>query len=165
MDPATPASKEKSVKSIEFVDMDKQQIEEKKADTTNVKLTQKEKKAAYMREYHKRKQAEKKEASKKRKEKDVAEHLSKQVSSIAKSQLVDNPTSNNVVDFSRAMQLKDPETIKLWMLSQAIDNLVVQAVADGLKPTDVAGVLANRLKAACNAVGEDTLQKIKDRIL
>ena len=167
-------------------------------------MTAKEKKAAYMREYHKRRQANKKAALEAKitgtleeigrvarkvyaknnstqtlvkktvqhtADKLVEERINQQVSSIAKDRLVNGSDAtyhggqSNVVDFSRAVRLKDPETIKLWMLSQAIDSLVVQAVGDGLKPTDIAGVVANRLRAICEATGSDVLDKIKEKML
>ena len=171
MDPTTTA-KETCVKNLEFVNMD----EPKETAST---LSAKEKKAAYMREYHQRKRA-----AKKAKVDAKTNSTSKQVKAAAHKQEVERlrslnsysgkaeeiaksrvATRYNVVDFAQAVRIKDPETIKLWMLSQAVDGLVVSAVGDGLKPTDIAGVVANRLKAICEAAGPEVLSKIKEKIL
>ena len=62
MDPTTTAHKEKIVDKVIFVDMDQKSMNQNDTKSDDRQLTAKEKKAAYMREYYKRKQAEKKAA-------------------------------------------------------------------------------------------------------
>jgi N-acetyl-gamma-glutamylphosphate reductase len=151
--------------------MDLQQIEEKKIDLVNQKLTAKEKKAAYMREYHLRRKNSKRNTA----DSKVVEVINKEVGEIVRDRFVKGTSVNrvdegpkqisNVVDLSTIFRLKDKATIKLWKLSQDIDNLIVGAVSDGLNPVEVAGIIANRLKAVSEAAGSDVLDKLKSSIL
>ena len=75
---------------------------------------------------------------------------------------------SNVIDF-KLVQVPDKNSIKLWIMAQSIDVVVESAIAEGLTPIEVAAILANRLKAACNAAtvatGKDVLVSLKQTIL
>jgi hypothetical protein len=75
---------------------------------------------------------------------------------------------SNVIDF-KPIQAPDKKTIKLWTMAQSIDSIVESAIAEGLSPIEVAGVLANRLRAACEAAstatGKDVFLALKETVL
>lgn len=54
-----------------------------------------------------------------------------------------------VIDFNKP---PDAETIKLFLLAGAIDDLIKHSVSDGMDVKDIMAVLANRLGELCGAI-------------
>lgn len=76
---------------------------------------------------------------------------------------------SNVIDFKKPNQTPDKNTIKMWNLAKDIDFLVVEAISDGVSPIEVAAILCNRFKAACDAAsaatGKEVLTELKNSVL
>ena len=66
--------------------------------------------------------------------------------------------SNNIIDINDVRDKKplDQHTVKLWNLANTIDSIIIDAVNDGVAPTDVAGVIANRLGEICGSINRLT---------
>lgn len=75
---------------------------------------------------------------------------------------------SKVIKFpSRRRERDDPEVLKLLGVSQKIDAIVIEALHEsGLKPRDVAGVLAHRLGSLMRQLDEkDKLWDVCERVL
>lgn len=75
---------------------------------------------------------------------------------------------SNVIQFP--VKKKENTTVNRMLdFSRAVDSAVRVAIAEGLEPQIVAGLLANRLKAVCEAAtkstGKDILAIVKEKIL